>query len=70
MSISGYQIIPHTMSSDEISKFANNCHSTSAQSVVTMDDFISKPVRGIDVIVPSKCDSEYSNKHHFYFNYS
>lgn len=68
MSISGYQIVPHTMSSDEISKFANTCHSKATQSVVTMDDLISKPVRGIDVIVPSQCDSEYSNKRHLYFN--
>lgn len=57
MSISGYQIVPNTMSSDEISKFAKTCHSKSPESVVTMDDLISKPVRGIDVIVPSQCDS-------------
>lgn len=66
MSTSGYQIVPHTMSSNEISNFANTCHSKSAQSVITMDDFISKPVRGIDVIIPSQCNSEYSNKHHLY----
>lgn len=68
MSISGYQIVPNTLSSDEISKFAKTCHSKSPESVVTMDDLISKPVRGIDVIVPSQCDSEYSNKRHLYSN--
>lgn len=57
MSISGYQIVPNSMSSDDISHFANTCHSKSVQSVVTVNDFIGKPLRGVDVIAPSKCDS-------------
>lgn len=60
MSISGYQIVPNSMSSDDISHFANTCHSKSVQSVVTVNDFIGKPLRGVDVIAPSKCDSEYN----------
>lgn len=57
MFISGYQIVPNPVSSDDILQFANTCHSKSAQSVVTMDDFIRKPLSGIEVIAPSKCDS-------------
>lgn len=68
MSISGYQVVPRRMLSDEVLKFANTCHSKSTQAIVTMDDFISKPSKGIDVITPSQCDSEYRNKHHWYFD--
>lgn len=60
MSISGFQIVPNPMSSDDILQFVNTCHSKSAQSVVTLNDFIGKPLRGVKVIAPSKCDSEYN----------
>lgn len=66
MSISGYQIVPISMSSDDILQFANTCHSKPAQSVGTLDEFISKPLSGVEVITPSKCDSEYNDKHHLY----
>lgn len=57
MSISGYQIVPIPMSSNDILQFARTCHSKSAQSVVTVNDFIGKPLSGIEVIAPSKCNS-------------
>lgn len=68
MTISGYQIVPNPMSSVDISQSASSCHSKSALSVVTLDDFISKPLSGVELIAPSKCDSEYIDKHNLCFN--
>lgn len=65
MSISGYQIVPIPMSSNDILQFARTCHSKSAQSVVTGNDFIGKPLSGIEVIAPSKCNSEYNSIYTF-----
>lgn len=65
--ITGYQIIAKPMSSGEISQTANNCHSKSIHSVITMDNLVSKTLSGIEVIAPSQCNSEYNNKLHLYF---
>ena len=57
--ISGYQIILQPLSVEQILSSAKTCHAKFTDSYISMTDLSTAASKGVEMIVPSQCDSKY-----------
>lgn len=50
--------MPQPFSRDQIVQVAKTCSSKSAQSIISMEDLKNANPSGVEIIVPSQCDSK------------